>query len=71
VKQAAEYKLRAERRPGEILAKSEKAKGARGIGKAKSAVPEGYRTQAATLSELGMSKKLSSRALKLAQVSPW
>jgi hypothetical protein len=41
------------------LSRSEKATGAAGIGKPKSAVPEEYRTQPMSLAEVGISKKLS------------
>lgn len=61
---AAEIRIRAERRLGEMLAATEKNTGAKGIGK--SAVVADDRTL--TLSEVGISKDLSSRAQKLAAV---
>lgn len=61
---AAEIRLRAERRLGEILRDTPKNTGAQGIGK--SAVPTENRTP--TLSDLGIDKKLSSRAQRLAAV---
>ena len=66
---AAEIRIRAERRLGELI-KAQKetvglATGARGIGPI--AVLEQYRNQP-TLSEAGISKNLSSRAQKLAAV---
>ena len=70
VNRAAEYKLRAERRLGEILAKTEKAKGAAGGGKKTG--PRGTlvepRDKTPKLDDVGISKKLSSRAQKLAAV---
>lgn len=67
---AVEYKLRAERRLGEILKGTEKATGAKGIGKARSAVPDEYRTQPPTYFDLGLTKKVSSRAQQLAGIPP-
>ena len=70
VNQAAEYKLRAERRLGEILAITERAKRPPGPGRGKvgsPAVPT--LSDVATLSDMGLSKKVSSRAQKLAAVS--
>jgi hypothetical protein len=69
VNRAAEYKLRAERKLGEFLAKSEKATGTAGLGRPKKGgssrePPKGT----PTLSEIGISKKVSSRAQKLAAV---
>ena len=65
---AAEIRIRAERRLGEMLASQKAAgglnTGAKGIGK--SAVPIGNRTP--TLAEAGIDKKLSARAQKLAAV---
>jgi hypothetical protein len=65
---AAEIRIRAERRLGELIAEQKAGDGlntgARGIGK--SAVPSGNRTP--TLAEAGIDKKLSSRAQKLAAV---
>lgn len=69
VNQAAEYKLRAERRLGEILAITERAKRPPGPGRGKvgsPAVPT--LSDVATLSDMGLSKKVSSRAQKLAAV---
>jgi len=65
VNRAAEYKLRAERKLGEILAGFEKAKGAgqyhRGsTGSARERVP--------TIGDAGISRKLSSRAKALAAI---
>lgn len=62
---AAEIRIRAERRLGEILADTPKATGARGVGP--NAVPSEYRNEP-TLSEIGVGRKLSSRAQKLAAV---
>lgn len=65
VNQAAEYKLRAERRLGEILATSEKARAGRPkIGSGEEPISRG----APTLAQIEISKKLSSRAQKLAAV---
>jgi len=65
---AAEIRIRAERRLGEMIASQKAAgglnTGAKGIGK--SAVPTGNRTP--TLAEAGIDKKLSARAQKLAAV---
>lgn len=65
---AAEIRIRAERKLGELLAQQKAGPGlntgARGIGK--SAVPTGNRTP--TLAEAGIDKKLSSRAQKMAAV---
>jgi len=67
VNQAAEYKLRAERRLGEILAATEKAKAGRPkIG----SDGEPISRSAPTLADAGISKKLGSRAQKLAAVPP-
>jgi hypothetical protein len=67
---AAEIRIRAERRLGEMLREQKEtvglATGAAGIGRNKSAVPEEYRTQPATLADAGIDKKLSARAQKLA-----
>lgn len=69
---AAEIRLRAERRLGEILRETPKnpgIAGAAGPGRGnKNPVPEGDRVLAPTLSDLGIDKKLSSRAQKLAAV---
>lgn len=65
---AAEIRIRAERRLGEMLAEQKAgggmSTGAKGIGK--SAVPTENRTP--TLSEVGIDKKLSARAQKIAAV---
>ncbi len=69
---AAEIRIRAERRLGELIALQKEttglATGAAGIGKPESAVPDEYRTQPPTLAEAGIDKKLSSRAQKIAAV---
>ena len=56
------YALEAERKMGKMLLESERATGARGIGK--SAVTNGHRTP--TLAEIGVSKKESAAAQQLA-----
>jgi hypothetical protein len=65
---AAEIRIRAERRLGEMLAEQKAThglnQGAKGIGT--SAVPSGNRTP--TLAEVGIDKKLSARAQKIAAV---
>lgn len=66
IQYAVELKLDAERKLGEILRDTPKATGAAGIGKPESAVPDEYRTQAATLADLGITKKTSAQAQKLA-----
>jgi hypothetical protein len=63
VNRAAEYKLRAERRLGEILEKGEKAKGRLLRG-----TRQEPRETTPKLADVGISKKLSSRAQKLAAV---
>lgn len=63
---AAEIRLRAERRLGEMLAETRRARGAAGVGPI--AVPTGNSNQPPTLEELGIDRKLSSRAQKLAAV---
>lgn len=65
--ETAEIRIRAERRLGELLAVTEKAEGAKGIGNPKSAVVKADRTGPLTLNEttlgdLGVSFDLSSRA---------
>lgn len=69
---AAEIRIRAERRLGEMIAGQKAtvglATGAAGIGQAASAVPSKYRTQPPTLAEAGIDKKLSARAQKMAAV---
>ena len=69
---AAEIRIRAERRLGELIKLQKEtvglATGAAGIGKPASAVITEYRTQPPTLAEVGIDKNLSSRAQKLAAV---
>jgi len=60
--------IRAERKLGVILRDTPKATGAAGIGKEQSAVPDEYRTQPPTLADLGIDKKTSARAQKLADL---
>jgi N6-adenosine-specific RNA methylase IME4 len=71
---AAQIRVRAERRLGEMLIQQRDsvglATGAAGIGKAASAVPEEYSTQPMTLAEAGIDRKLSSRAQRIAEISP-
>ena len=73
VRNATELRARAEIRLGEmILAQKETiglAKGAAGIGRSASAVPDEYRTQPPTLAAAGIDKKLSARSQKLALLS--
>jgi len=68
---AAEIRIRAERRLGQILASLEKNKGAAGGGK--KTAPRGSlvepRDNSPTLSDLGIDKKLSARSQKLAALS--
>lgn len=63
-------RLDATRRLGELLRKQEKAKGARGIGKAPPKCGSGSvpHSQPPTLAEQGISKKLSATAQKLAAI---
>jgi len=66
---AAEIRFRAERRLGELLAVTEKAKGTAGTGRpslggSKRELPK----SAPTLAQLGIDKKLSARAQKMAAV---
>jgi N6-adenosine-specific RNA methylase IME4 len=61
-------KIRALARLGELLKDLEKAKGAQGVGKSKSAVPERYHTQPPTLADLGIDKKTSAIAQQLANL---
>lgn len=69
---AAEIRIRAERRLGEMLIETEKNRGvigAPGPGRGKkNAVPKENRVLSPTLSSMGIDKKLSSRAQKLAAV---
>lgn len=66
IKYATEIRVRAQRRAGEMLAQTEKATGAKGIGK--SAMPEGHSTPA-TLSEIGVTAKQSSNWQALASMT--
>jgi N6-adenosine-specific RNA methylase IME4 len=67
VNEAAEYKLRAERRLGEIWKDSEKSKGRPGPGRGKAGSPAAPAfSNVPTLAEVGISKKLASRSQKLA-----
>ena len=66
VNQAAELRIAAETLLGQMLGQTKKNTGAAGVGPI--AVPEGNRNQEPTLKEIGVSKKLSSRAQKLASV---
>jgi hypothetical protein len=63
-------KIEALARLGELLRVAPKAKGAEGIGKSASAVPERYRTQPPTLANLGLSKKTSVIAQRPAGLPP-
>lgn len=67
---AAEIRIRAERRLGEMLSEQKQtvglSTGAKGIGK--SAVVTNDRTRPLTLAEVGISKDLSARAQKIAAV---
>lgn len=65
---AHSIKIEALRKVGEMLKETPKATGAAGIGKPASAVPNEYRTQPETLAELGIDKKTSSIAQKLADL---
>ena len=71
---AAQIRVRAERRLGEMLIEQREtvglATGAAGIGKSASAVPEEYSTQPMTLAEAGIDRKLSSRAQRTAEIGP-
>ncbi len=70
VNRVAEYKLRAERRLGEVQAEMPKATGTRVLGRPKlgSRGKRPRKKRTPTLAELGISKDLSSRAQKLAAV---
>src|SRR5271170_4337468 len=61
---AAEIRIRAERKLGELLAVMPKATGAKGVGTPKSALVR--REHTATLKELGLTMDLSARAQRLA-----
>jgi len=71
---AAEIRFHAERRLGQMIVAQKEttglARGAAGIGKPSSAVPEAYSTQPPTLEEAGIDRKLSSHAQKMAAVPP-
>jgi N6-adenosine-specific RNA methylase IME4 len=73
VRKATDIRVRAEIRLGEMIFVQKEtvglAKGAAGIGKPASAVPEEYRTQPPTLAAAGIDKKLSVRAQGLARLS--
>jgi hypothetical protein len=66
-RQACEIRLRAERRCGQLLKETEKAKGAQGTGSNQYQV-RSIGTTAPTLSDRGISKDQSSRWQKLADV---
>ena len=70
VNYAAEIKLRAERRLGQVLAETPKAKGTRGLGRpCLGGIPTiPPNSDAPTLSELGISKQQSSDSQRLAAV---
>lgn len=63
---AAEIRIRAERRLGQMLHEAPKNTGAMGVGK--SALDTDERTQPPTLGELGISHDLSSRAQQIASI---
>lgn len=67
INQATSVKVEAMRKLGEILQATPKATGAKGIGPI--AVPKGNRNTNPTLDELGLSKKESAVAQKLASLS--
>lgn len=70
IQHARFYALEAERRMGELLAKSERAKGAPGPGRGKAGNEAGPAfTDAPTLADLGLTKNESSRAQMLASVT--
>lgn len=66
----AQFRFRAERRMGELLEAQKAtvglATGAAGIGKSASAVPNEYSTQPPKLSDVGIDRKMSSRAQRIA-----
>ncbi len=66
VNNATEIRLLAERQMGEFLKAMPKATGAKGIGPI--AVPDGNRNQEPTLADIGITKKQSSTAQKLADI---
>jgi N6-adenosine-specific RNA methylase IME4 len=63
---AHSIKIEALARLGDLLSAMPKAKGAKGIGKSKSAVPDEYRTQVDTYADLGIDKKTAAIAQQLA-----
>lgn len=65
--QATSVKIEATRKLGEILLETPKATGAKGVGPI--AVPKEYRNTTPTLDELGLTKKESAVAQKLASLS--
>lgn len=69
---AAEIRMRAERRLGEMITSQKETvglnRGSAGIGKPASAVPEEYSTRPPTLADAGIDRKLSSHAQKMAAV---
>jgi hypothetical protein len=67
IHQATSVKVEAMRKLGEILQTTPKATGAKGIGPI--AVPKGNRNKTPTLEDLGLSKKESAVAQKLASLS--
>src|ERR1035437_362849 len=68
VKYARDYALEAERRMGEILKQTERAKGAAGIGPVIAVTPCNHNNPP-TLAKLGITKRESSEAQQLAEVS--
>jgi hypothetical protein len=66
VNRAGEIRIEAEHLLGQMLKQTKKNTGAAGVGPI--AVPEGNRNQEPTLKEQGISKKLSARAQKLADI---
>lgn len=65
---AAEIRIRAERRLGEMLKEMEKNKGAKGIKPITGSKREPVKDTTPTLAEIGIDKKLSSRSQKLAAI---
>lgn len=68
--QAHEIKIYALAKLGDLLKELPKSRGAAGIGKPESAVPDRYRTQAATYHDLGIDKKTAAVAQQLASLDP-
>jgi len=66
VNRATEIRLLAERQMGEFLKQMPKATGAAGVGPI--AVPDGNRNQPPTLASIGITKKQSANAQKLADI---